>query len=248
MSTRRSEQERRVAATCLIVFACFLLAVVLWNTIQYKLPTRYDLNAEFLDKANASKSIGIFFCYLVVSSLGFAGVVGLVHTYGVNMGLFAETVRLAATAYFALNYWLWSAIWIVQHRITLLTETPTNPPDWLLRIFDASDALWALAGWGSIPPGILFSGGVAWLLRRSSRLIPRLAAGMFAALAALQLLWVIYSGLRGLQFFNVGGFTLPYLMDAAQALLQILAYLCAGVALYREKGIFVRTARAGGRG
>jgi len=169
------------------------------------------------------------------------GTVGLLHTYGANTGFIGETVRLAALGFFSLEYWLWSAIWIVQHRITLLAESPTTPPEWLLRIFDASDALWALAGWGSIPPAILFYGGVAWLLRRSARSLPRLASYLFWALAALKFLWVVYSGLRGMQFFNVGGFTLPFLMDAAQAGLQILAFLCAGAALYREKGIFVRT-------
>ncbi|UCF66677.1 MAG: hypothetical protein JSV80_12905 [Acidobacteriota bacterium] len=242
MSSRRSEQERAVSATCLVVFAAFLLAMMLWNTIWYTIPTRYTLHAEFLERANAPHVMGMFLAYLVISAVGFVGVLGLVQTYGSGVGLIADVVRLSGLAFFVTNYWLWAAVFVVQHRITLLTDRPSNPPEWLLQVFDASSSLWALPSWGAITPSILFYLGCAWLLLRSSRLLPRIAAAVFALLAVSQLLVLVYAGLRGLQFYNLGGFTFAYINDLLYTGGQVVGYLFAGAAMLTERGIFSRTA------
>lgn len=243
--TRSSAQSgKKVAASCLIVFAALLLAMVILELIMVTAPGKFNLEADFLQKSNLQFIMPYFLVYLVIGGLGLIGVVGLVQTYGAShhVRLTAKVVQLAALAYFAINYWLWSAMWIVQHKITLLTSRPTAPEEWVLHAFDAADAFWSLAGWGGVGPSILLFGGLALLMMRGVTLLPKAAAGAFAVAAIVQLISLIYVGLRGVGVTNQGEFSL--LLDVILVLARISAFLLAGAALYSEKGVFVRTDRA----
>ena len=147
-----------------------------------------------------------------------------------------DLVKLAALGYFVTFYWLWSAMWIVQHKITLLADVPTAAPEWVIREYSAADALWMLPAWGGLGPSIVLFGGVAWLLLRSARLLPRITAVLFALLAVSQLANLIYIGLRG---FHGGGMFL-WANDAVSTAARILAFVMAGAALYTERGLFAR--------
>lgn len=220
--------------------------MVVWEFIlETGSPGLRTLDQYFLERSSLHNIMPLFLTYLVMGAAGFVGSIGLVHTYGAGQGLIAETVKLSAAIYFFCSYWLWSATWIVQHKITLLAENPASPSDDLLQIFAASDALWSLAGWGSFGPGIVLYAGAAWLLSRGARMLPRAAAGLMAALAVSQFLSFLFVGLRGFGVTNVegAGFDFAFLNDILFTVGRILAFLFAAAALYTEKGIFVRSRR-----
>ncbi len=238
----RSEREQQISAVLLVAFAALLLAMVIIEAILLGMsPTAHTLHADFVQKANLSYVMPLFLLYLVVGGLGLVGTLGLVRAYGAS-GLARDAVQFAAAGYFVIGYWLWAATWIVQHRITRLAPIPTSPPDWVLQVYDASDSLWSLGGWGALGPGMILFAGLALMLTRSSRLLPRSAGILFGVLAASQFLGLAYFGVRG--FGGDGGFDFPFLNDLVFTVGRIVAYLLAAAALYTEKGIFVRSTRS----
>ena len=237
----RSEREQQVSAVLLVAFAALLLTMVILEAILISSrPTVQTVHADFVQKASLSFVMPLFLLYLVIGGLGLVGTLGLVRVYGTS-GLARDAVQFAAAGYFVIGYWLWAATWIVQHRITRLAVIPTSPPDWLLQIYDASDSLWAFGGWGSLGPGIILFAGLALMLTRSSRVLPRSAGILFGVLAVSQFLGLAYFGVRG--FGGDGGFDFPFLNDLVFTAGRIVAYLLAAAALYTEKGIFVRSTR-----
>ncbi len=244
MTGAHSRTEQRVAATCLIVFASLLMAMVVVEMIMVTSPERFTLQADFLQKANLHFVMPYFLAYLVIGGLGLVGVTGLVMVYGQSQHyrMTARVAQACALAYFAINYWLWSAMWIVQHKITLLTRHPTHPEDWVAQIFDAADAFWSLAGWGGMGPAILLFATLGLLMLRGVHLLTRAAAWTFIALAVLQFVSLVYVGLRGFGISNEGEFSL--ILDLLLVAGRILAFLLAGTALYVEKGVFSRSGRS----
>ncbi len=244
MSSHQSRVERQFAAVALIVFAFLQFGMVLLELILAKaLPL--TLAADFLEKAKVSSVVFYFLVYLVTGAAGFVGVLGLVQVYQQSRRLVGEVARLSALGYFLSAYWLWSATWIVQYKVTLLTDKPTDPPDWLLRIFAASDALWSLPSWGGIGPSILLFACLGWLLWRGSRRLPKAASVLFYALAVSRFADIVYIGASGATVANVAGYDFAFYNDVFFAGGRILAFVFAGAALYTEKGVFVRTHRAG---
>ena len=244
MSTHQSRLERQFSAVALVVFAFLQLAMVLLELILAKaLPL--TLAADFLQKAKISSVVFYFLVYLVTGAAGFVGVLGLVQVYTQSQRLVGEVARLTALAYFTVTYWLWSATWIVQYKITLLTDKPTDPPQWLLRTFAASDSLWSLTSWGGIGPSILLFACLGWLLWRGARRLPKTASVLFYALAVSRFADIVYIGASGTTVGNVAGYDFAFLNDVFFAGARILAFVFAGIALYTEKGVFVRTHRPG---
>lgn len=233
-----SEKDKQVAAVCLIVFATLLLAMVLLEAIMLQYLGEPSMDVDFETKSNLGFVMPYFLAYLVIGAVGLVGVVGLIQTYGSGSthGLIREVVKLAALGYFVTFYWLWSAMWIVQHRITLLTDVPTAAPEWLLREYEAADAMWLLPSWGGLGPSVVLFLGLAWLMLRGERLLPRIAAGLFALLAVSQFANLIYFGLRGLH----GGGMFLWVNDALFTGGRILAFVTAGAALITEKAVFTR--------
>lgn len=246
MGSIGSSKERKVAATCLVAFAFLVFGMVLLEMIMIaSLGGRpFTLEADFAQKADLTFIMPYFLAYLVIGGLGLVGIVGLTNVYGSssNRKMGAEVVKLAALGYFVINYWLWSAMWLVQHKITLLAEIPTNPPEWVLRAFNASDAFWSLAGWGGLGPSIVMFLGLAWLLARGARLLPKAAAIAFLVLGVTQILLLIYVGLYGFGIQNTTGGYAQF-FDMIMTLGRIVAFMLAGAALYTEKGIFARSDR-----
>lgn len=239
MPSLKSLRDQQVAAVTLVGYAALLLGMVLIEAILVAArPGHYTLHSDFVEKARVSFVMPLFMVYLVIGGLGLAGTLGVIRMYGTG-GLATDLVKASATAYFAIGYWLWGATWIVQHKITLLSESPTNPPDWLLQIYDASDALWSLASWGALGPQIVLYAGLGLMLWRGSRRLPRIAAILFGVLAASQMTEFVLFGLRG--FNSFGRFEL--VNDIVFAVARIAAALLAAAALYTEKGVFVRTSR-----
>ncbi|MBP7146288.1 MAG: hypothetical protein KBD01_02000 [Acidobacteria bacterium] len=241
--SRWSDVERQVSGVLLIVFASLLVGMVLLDLVLNFTTPGETVHSQFVREASLSHVMPMFLAYLVVGAAGFWGTVGLVETYGQSLRLTPEVVRLSALAYFLVSYWLWSAVMIVRHKITLLTDIPTNPPDWLLQIFDASDALYALGGWGSFGPAIVLFVGLWWLLTRGARLLPRVAGWFFLAIAIGRFLSLVYIGVGGFQVANIAGMNPAYVIDVLTMLAQIVGFLLAGAAVYTEKGVFVRSHR-----
>jgi hypothetical protein len=242
MSSHRSEQERQVAAACLIVFATLLLGMLVLEFIMLRFLGEPTMEMDFETKANLGFIMPYFLAYLIIGGVGLVGTVGLVQTYGSGSGnkLVTDVVKLSALGYFVTYYWMWSAMWIVQHKITLLTDVPTAAPEWLIHGYSTADAFWSLPAWGGLGPSVVLFGGMAWLLSRGAQLLPRITAVLFGLLAASQLANLVYIGLRG---FHGGGLFL-LANDALFTGGRILGFLLAGAALYAEKGVFART---GGR-
>jgi hypothetical protein len=246
MSSHRSEQEKRVAAACLVIFGTLLLGMMVLEVVMWQYLGEPNAEVDFARKASLGFVMPYFLIYLVVGGVGLVGVVGLVQVYGSSSGnkLATDVVKLSAIGYFGITYWLWSAMWIVQHRITLLAEIPTNAPEWVIQGYEVADAFRALPSWGGLGPSIVLFGGLAWLLARGARLLPRAAALVFLLLAASQLASLVYLGVRGFEaqsyflwaidiFFNFG---------------RVVAFLLAAAALFTEKGIFARKTRTTVRG
>jgi hypothetical protein len=242
MSSSRSgsTQDKQIAAVCLIVFATLLLGMVVLEAIMLNYLGEPSMAVDFETKANLGFVMPYFLAYLIIGGVGLVGVIGLVQTYGSGSSskLVPDLVKLAALGYFVTFYWLWSAMWIVQHKITLMADVPTAAPEWVIREYTAADALWMLPAWGGLGPSIVLFGGLAWLLLRGARLLPRITAILFALLAISQLANLIYIGLRG---FHGGGMFL-WANDAVFTAARILAFVMAGAALYTERGLFARKA------
>lgn len=235
MSSRRSEREQRIAAVLLVTFASLLLGMVL---IEFLLvgtnPLKLTLGGDFLNKSRMVYVMPLFIGYLVI---------GAVAVYGPEGRLETEVVKFSALGYFLSIFWLWSAVFLVQHKITLLTDKPTDPPEWLLQIYDASDALWALPSWGSLGCSLLLYGGLWLLLGRGATLLPRVASWAFLSLAVSCFLNLIYVGTRGSGVANRGGFDFGMLNDGFFTIVQVVAFFLAGAALFKEKGVFQRRSR-----
>ena len=245
MSSRRSEKEQQIAAVLLVIFASLLLGMVLLEFLLVGTnPLKLTLGGDFLNKSRMDYVMPLFIGYLVIGAAGFIGTLGLVAVYGPEGRLETEVVKLSALGYFLSTYWLWSAVFMVQHKITLLTDKPTDPPEWLLQIYDASDALWALPSWGSLGCSLLLYGGLWLLLGRGATLLPRVASWAFLALAVSRFLNLIYVGTRGSGVVNRGGFDFAMLNDSFFMIVQVLAFFLAGAALFKEKGVFKRQSRA----
>lgn len=239
----RSEKERQIASVLLVVFSSLLFGMMIVEIILMTNTGTNSLWADFVNKSNIGFVMPYFLAYLVLGGVGLAGSVGLIHTYGSGQGFYAEFIRLSAVAYFTVAYWLWSAVWIVEHKLTLLTDSPTNPDDWVLQIYDSSAALWALPSWGSFGPSLVFFGGMAWLLSRGARLLPRAAAACFAFLALSRLVSLVYIGVSNAGTANTGQADFAFVNDALFNVLRIVAFLLAAASLLTEKGIFARKAR-----
>lgn len=244
-SSRTTEKERQTAAVLLVVFASLLFAAMILEVMLITNSDRNTLWTDFVSKSSLSFVMPYFLAYLVIGGAGLAGTVGLILVYGQGVGYLAELTRLAALAYFTISYWLWSAVWIVEHKLTLLAETPTDPPEWVLNAYAASDALWALPSWGSLGPAIGMFSGLAWLLWRGARLLPRAAAVAFGLMAASRFLSLIYVGITGGALGNTGDADFAFYNDAAFNVGRIVAFLLAAAALVSEKGVFSRSSRVG---
>jgi hypothetical protein len=240
---RRPELERQVASVLLAVFASLLLGLTLLEVILTTNAPRATVWSDFIEKSNIGFVMPYFLAYLVIGAAGLAGTLGLVGVYGQGVGLAAELVRFSALAYFTLSYWLWSAMWIVQHKLTLLAEVPTSPPPQVLEMYDAFDALWALPAWGALGPEVGLFIGLAWLLSRGVRLLPRAAAALFAFLALSRLAGLVFIGISSPSVANVAEPGFAFYNDLAFTIGRILAFLLAAAALLTEKGIFGRTRR-----
>lgn len=237
----RPESERQVSGVLLIVFASLLLGMVLLETILVTTqPRPMTLSSDFVEKGNLNTVIPLFLAYLVMGGLGFVGTLGVIQVYGQAGRLAVEVVRLSSLAYFLTSYWLWAAVWMVQYKITLLTDRPTQPPEWLLNIYQASDALWALPSWGSLGPAVVLFSGMGLLLLRGARLLPRFTGWLFLTLAASKIADLVLVGVRGGALGNTGGFDFAFMNDLFFALGQIAAFILAGLSVYTERGIFVR--------
>ncbi len=236
----KSERERQISAVLLVAYAALMLGLVI---LEFALvegrPIRMTLQGEFLEKSSLSYVMSLFLAYLVIGGLGFVGTIGLVRTYGSGAGLLADVATYSAVAYFVTSYWLWSAVWIVQHKITLLTTNPTNPDEWLLHIFDASNALWALPAWGSFGAALTMFVSVGLLLLRGARQLPQWSGWGFLVLAVSQFASLVYVGLRG---FGVSG-PFAFYNDTLLTFGRIAVFVMAAAALYGEEGLFVRTRR-----
>ncbi len=243
MGSHNQSTETRIAATCLVAFAFLLFGMVIFEAIMSAALEAQKLTWErdFLQKSKLRHVMPYFLNYLVIGGVGLFGTVGLAQVYGSShRRITAEVVKLAGLAYFAINYWLWAAMWVVQYKITLLTDVPTNPPQWLMQAFKSSDAFWSLAGWGGQGPAIVLFLGLAWLLSRGARLLPRSAAAAFLVMGVVHFVMLVYVGLHGAGLDNTShGFA--FLLDMTMAFGRIVAFLLAGAALYTEKGIFARS-------
>lgn len=229
----------------LIIFASLLLGALIVELILITNAERNTLWSDFVSKSSLSFVMPYFLAYLVIGATGLAGTVGLIQVYGQGQGLLAELTRLAALAYFTVSYWLWSAMWIVEYKLTLLAESPTTPPDWVLQIYSASDALWALPSWGGLGPSIVLFAGLAWLLSRGARRLPRAAALAFAILATSQFAGLVYVGISGGALANTGAADFAFYNDAVFNIGRVVAFVLAAAAVVSEKGIFQRTTRTG---
>ena len=238
-----TEKERQISAVLLVVFASLTLGMLIVELILVTNTTPNTTWTDFVSKSNISFVMPYFLAYLVIGAAGFTGTVGLIQVYGQGQSLLAEIVRLAALAYFTVSYWLWSAVWIVEHKITLLTDTPTAAPEWLLRIYDAADALWALPSWGAIGPALLMFGGLAWLLNRGVTLLARSAAVLFALLAVSRFVDLVYVGVTSGTVANTGAIDFAFVNDMLFAARRIAAFLLTAAALFVEKGVFQRRTR-----
>ncbi|MCU0231017.1 MAG: hypothetical protein MUC67_06520, partial [Acidobacteria bacterium] len=133
MSTRRSEKEQQIAAVLLITFSSLLLGMLLLEFILVGTnPLKLTLGGDFLNKSRMDYVMPLIIGYLVIGAAGFVGTLGLAAVYGPEGRLETEVVKFSALGYFLTSYWLWSAVFMVQHKITLLAEKPTDPPEWLL--------------------------------------------------------------------------------------------------------------------
>lgn len=241
MSKLRTERERLVCAVLCIVFSSLLLTLVVLETILASSDTgRYTALMAFQDRASMSYVGSLFLAHLITGGVGLYGVLGLIATYGHRESILAEGTRLVAVVFFTLSYWFWGALLIVQHKITLLAEHPTNPPDWVIQSFDASDALFALSGWGRLGPAMLLFGGLALMIWRSARLVSRSAAVLFGLMAASYLFQLLYLSLRGVAY---GEGDAAYIADVLAQAGEIIAFILAGAALFTEKGVFARQLR-----
>ncbi|GAB4369022.1 MAG: hypothetical protein Kow0062_02620 [Acidobacteriota bacterium] len=241
--SRITERERQTAAVLLVVFSALTLGMLIFEVI---LATNTEPNttwSDFVSKSRISFVMPYFLAYLVIGAAGFAGTVGLVQVYGQGQALLSEIVRLSALAYFTVSCWLWSAVWIVEHKITLLTDTPTAAPEWLLRIYDATGALWALPSWGSLGPAIVTFAGLAWLLNRGVTLLARSSAALFALLAVSRIVDLVYLGVTEGNVANTGAIDFAFVNDLLFATGRIGAFLLAAAALFVEKGVFRRRTR-----
>ena len=77
--------------------------------------------------------------------------------------------------------------------------------------------------------------------------LPRVAGTMFAILAASRFVSLVYIGISGMQVGNTTGFDFAYVNDLLFGWGLILAFILAGLALYGEKGVFVRQTKMGRR-
>jgi len=245
MSSRRSEKEQQVAAVLIIVFASLLLGMILLEFVLVGTnPVKRTLGGEFLSVSNINNVMPLFIGYLLIGAAGFLGTLGLIHVYGPEGRIETDAVRLAALGYFLTTYWLWSAMFIVQHKITLLAEKPTDPPEWVLEIYDASSAFWSLPSWGGLACALILFTGLWRLLGRGASLLPRVASWTFLALAVSRFLGLVYVGTLGRGLVDHGGFSFAMLNDAFFMGVQVIAFVLAAAALYREKGVFKRERRA----
>lgn len=242
MPSKNPYIERQIAGFLLIILATGLLLMVLIETfLVTSSPIPLTLHSDFIQKARLDFVLPKFLAYMVMGGLGLVGTLGVVQIYGHGGArLTNEVVRLAGLAYFVTSFWLWSAVWMVQYKITLLAEGPTQPPEWLIQIYQASDALWALPSWGSLGPAIVFFAGMGILLLRGARLLPRVAGGVFIALAVSKFADLVLVGVRGGAIGNTGGMDFAFLNDIFFAIGQIIAFILAGLSVHSERGIFMR--------
>lgn len=242
MSSLRSERERRTCGILCITFAAFMFALLVLELMMTRQGGRYTLTIEFLEKSSMGYSGGFFLTYLILGGLGFFGTLGVIEQYGHSDSVITRGVRLASLAFFMSAYWMWGALFIVQQKLTMLTDRPTNPPEWLLQIFAGSDSLFALSGWGRLGPAIILYGGMAMMLWRGSRLLPRTAAGVFGVVAATHFLQLVYLSVRGAGV-SQGSFDAQDIADKLLWFGDIIGFTLAGTALITEKGVFVRSRR-----
>lgn len=245
MSSLRPEDERRICGVLCICFSSLMFALLVFETLMNARGGRYTLAIEFLEKSSMGFAGGFFLTYLILGGLGLFGAFGVIEQYGHHDSLVTRAVRAAGFGFFLFSYWCWGAVFIVQHKLTLLTDRPSNPPDWLLQNFESiSDALFALFGWGRIGPALILYTGLGLMLWRGARLLPRAAAVTFLAIAIVRLLQLLYLTVRGVGAISEGSFDLLDLADKFFWFGDIVGFILAGVALITEKGIFVRTRRA----
>ncbi len=242
--TLKAEKEQRVSAALLVAFAALLLAMMVVELIMVGsssgAQTSYN---DFVQNASLSYVMSLFLAYLVIGILGFVGTLGLVRTYGGGTGLLGDVARYSCALYFFSSYWLWSTTWIVQHKITLLTSRPTTPPEWLLQIYEASDALWSFGSWAAMGPSFVLFVSVGLLLLRGARQLPRWAGWGFIVLAVSQFLGLAFVGARGFGVANAGHLNFATLNDWVFTLGRVVVFLLAAASLYSERGVFVRTRR-----
>lgn len=243
MSSLRSEKERRVCGILCITFASLMFALLVLELMMTSQGGRYTLSIEFLEKSSMSYSGGFFMIYLILGGLGFFGTMGVIEQYGHSDSVITRGVRLASLGFFLMAYWMWGALFVVQHKLTMLTDRPTNPPEWLLQVFAASDSLFALSGWGRLGPAILLYGGMSLMFWRGARLLPRAAAVVFGLVAATHVVQLIYLAVHGVGEVAHSSLDAQDIADKVLWLGDIVGFVLAGAALITEKGVFVRSRR-----
>jgi hypothetical protein len=240
MNPLQQEKQRKIAAVLLIVYATLLFAMAMIETIMMS-AERMDLVTDFQRHASLNYSGSVFLVYLFIGGAGFVGTLGLMRTFGHSDSLITDGTKLCGFAHYLCAYWLYYAVDIVLHKITLLTDRPTSPSEALLQIYGAAGHLRTFAFWGSLGPSILFFVGLFLMLWRGARRLPRIAAGMFLFLAASRVLNVFYIILSGSGASSTSPYDFAYVNDLMFAIIEILAFLVAGAALFTEKGLFQRT-------
>jgi hypothetical protein len=244
MLNLRGERERQVSAVLLVTYAALMLAMIVIELAMLSARDEpYNVTTDFAQKADLSYVMSLFLAYLVIGAVGLIGTIGLIRTYGQGTGLVHDVARFMAITYFFCSYWLWSAMWIVQHKLTLLADTPTNPPEWVIQVFSASDAFWSIASWGAIGPSLLMFVALGMILLRGARPICRWSGYGFLALAASQFLSLAYVGVRGFGLADVGRMSFSFLNDMFFTFGRIAVYLAAASSLFTEKGILLRSHR-----
>jgi hypothetical protein len=243
MSSLRPESERRICGALCITFSAFLLALLALEQIFQSERETYTFTAEFLQMSNISYVGSLFLAYLILGALGLIGALGVIEQYGHKDNVMTHVVRLSGLAFFLLSYWVWGSIYIVQHKITTLTPNPLNPPDWLRGAYEASAALYSISGWGRLGPAMIFYFGLALMLWRGARLLPRTAAGVFAGIAVLHFLELIYMCVHGGGVPILGEATTLDIADRLMWFGDLAGFVLAGAALITEKGVFARSKR-----
>ncbi len=243
MTSAHNERDRKVAAFCLIAFAFLLVSAMLLELVLVdQTGGMHNLRSEFAESANLGFLMPYFLVYLAIGAVGLIGTLGIVEIYsaGSKSRLLVELTRLAALGTFAIKYWLWSASWIVLHKVTTLTDVPTNPDPWVLEEYSSlSESIFALGGWGGLGPELVLFVGLALLLFRGARLLPRSAAICFLGAALLSVIVLVGMGLKGMAAANTSGGML--VLDLGLHLARLAAFLLAGAAMFTEKGVFARS-------